>query len=210
MSSANWMNLTVVTQPDMRGFLKNPAFQNAISSVARRALDKVMNQMKELTALPVEEAVAMVSAKSEEYVQSEVETFIEMATKSPAYAGLDQMSWMNLTIVTQPDMRGFLKNPAFQNAISSVAQRTIDAAMKQMKELTALPVEEAVAMVSAKSEEYVQREMETFIKMATKSAAYTGLGSLKMMTPEQIRAYNAFAPQISADLVPEEDETSFH
>ncbi|KAJ7440194.1 hypothetical protein FB451DRAFT_141994 [Mycena latifolia] len=123
---------------------------------------------------------------------------------------MSSANWMNLTVITRPDMRSFLKNPAFQNAISSVAQRAIDEVMNQMKEVMALAVEEAVAMVSAKSEEYVQREMETLIKMATKSAANTGLGRLKMMQLEQRRAFNAFAPHISADLVPEEDETSFH
>ncbi|KAJ7474094.1 hypothetical protein FB451DRAFT_284341 [Mycena latifolia] len=35
MSSANWMNFTVITQPHMSAFLKNPAFQTAISSVAQ-------------------------------------------------------------------------------------------------------------------------------------------------------------------------------
>ncbi|KAJ7474090.1 hypothetical protein FB451DRAFT_1466607 [Mycena latifolia] len=119
---------------------------------------------------------------------------------------MSSANWMNFTVITRPDMSAFLKNPAFQTAISGVAQRAIDEVMNQMREVMALAVEEAVAAVSAKSEEYVQREMETLIKMATKSAAYTGLGRLKMMQLEQRRAFNVFAPHIRADLLPEEDD----
>ncbi|KAJ7734152.1 hypothetical protein DFH07DRAFT_989072 [Mycena maculata] len=115
-------------------------------------------------------------------------------------------NWMNFTVITRPDMRLFLQNPAFQNAISSVAQRAVDEVMNQMREVMALAVEEAVAMVSAKSEEYVQSEIETLVKMATKSAAYSGLAQLRMMELEQRRAFNVFAPYISADTLPESDD----
>jgi hypothetical protein len=47
--------------------------------------------------------------------------------------------------------------------------------------------------------------METLIKMATKSAAYSGLGQLKMMHLEQRRAFNTFAPHISAPSIHEEE-----
>ncbi|KAJ7267090.1 hypothetical protein C8J57DRAFT_1326601, partial [Mycena rebaudengoi] len=111
---------------------------------------------------------------------------------------MSSANWMNFTVITRPDMRSFLSHPAFQNAIRSVAQRAVDEVMTQMKTVMTLAVEEAVAIVSARSEEYVQDEMETLIKMATKSAACSGLGQLKMMQLEQRRAFNTFAPYISA------------
>ncbi|KAJ7660755.1 hypothetical protein DFH06DRAFT_1193218 [Mycena polygramma] len=113
--------------------------------------------------------------------------------------------WMNFTVITRPDMRGFLASPAFRNAVTSVAQRAVDEVMTQMKEVMALAVEEAVAMVSAKSDEYVQNEMEHLIRMATKSAAYSGLAQLTMMSQHQIRAYDDFAPSIGAPSVRGED-----
>ncbi|KAJ7731699.1 hypothetical protein DFH07DRAFT_150888 [Mycena maculata] len=152
----------------------------------------------------------------DEFVQAELDLHEHIAYNSarrcfvaviPDAAFTELMSsanWMNFTVITRPDMSSFLKNPAFQHAISSVAQRAVDEVMNQMKEVMALAVEEAVAMVSAKSEEYVQSEMETLIKMATKSAAYSGLGQLRMMQLEQRRAFNTFAPHISADTIPEE------
>ncbi|KAJ7204012.1 hypothetical protein C8J57DRAFT_1407631 [Mycena rebaudengoi] len=93
----------------------------------------------------------------------------------------------------------------FTNVIRSVAQRAVDEVMAQMKTVMMLAVEEAVSIVSARSEEYVQDEMETLIKMATKSAAYSGLGQLKMMHLEQRRAFNTFAPYISAPTIHEEE-----
>ncbi|KAJ6569155.1 hypothetical protein B0H19DRAFT_691336 [Mycena capillaripes] len=127
-------------------------------------------------------------------------------TPDPAFTELmSSANWMNFTVVTRPDMRLLLRNPAFQNAISSVAQRAVDEVMNQMREVMALAVEEAVTMVSARSEEYVQSEMESLIRMATKSAAYTGLGELKLMELHQRRAWNVFAPLIDADTVPEKD-----
>ncbi|KAJ7267111.1 hypothetical protein C8J57DRAFT_1717551 [Mycena rebaudengoi] len=100
---------------------------------------------------------------------------------------------------------GKCSNPAFQNVIRSVAQRAVDEVMAQMKTVMTLAVEEAVAIISTRSEEYVQDEMETLVKMATKSAAYSGLGQLKMMQLEQRRAFNTFAPYISAPTIHEEE-----
>ncbi|KAJ7267116.1 hypothetical protein C8J57DRAFT_1326638 [Mycena rebaudengoi] len=153
----------------------------------------------------------------DEFVQAELDLNEHIAYNSirrcfvaivPDEAFTELMSsanWMNFTVITRPDMRSFLGNPAFQNAIRSVAQRAVDEVMTQMKTVMMLAVEEAVSIVSARSEEYVQDEMETLIKMATKSAAYSGLGQLKMMQLEQRRAFNTFAPHISAPTIYEEE-----
>ncbi|KAJ7062211.1 hypothetical protein C8F01DRAFT_1082756 [Mycena amicta] len=88
-SSAHWINLTVITQPDMRGFLKNK--EDAIGGVARRAVVEVMNRA-------VEEAMVRVTAEAEaeEYVQMEMDTLIKSASmaKTGAYAGLAQLHVM--------------------------------------------------------------------------------------------------------------------
>ncbi|KAJ7267062.1 hypothetical protein C8J57DRAFT_1326534 [Mycena rebaudengoi] len=153
----------------------------------------------------------------DEFVQAELDLNEHIAYNSirrcfvaivPDEAFTELMSsanWMNFTVITRPDMRSFLSNPAFQSAISSVAQRAVDEVMAQMKTVMTLAVEEAVAIVSARSEEYVQDEMETLVKMATKSAAYSGLGQLQMMQLEQRRAFNTFAPYISAPSLHEEE-----
>ncbi|KAJ7235342.1 hypothetical protein C8J57DRAFT_1572052 [Mycena rebaudengoi] len=93
----------------------------------------------------------------------------------------EHIAYMNFTVVTQPEMRRFLAHPAFQAAISGVARRAVEEVMNQMKVVMAEAVEQAVMHVSAQSEEYVQNEMETLIKKATKTAAYAGLGQLKLM-----------------------------
>lgn len=67
-----------------------------------------------------------------------------------------------------------------------------------MKKAIEEAVEEAVAKVSAQAEEYVDSEMETHTKRATKAAAYSGLAQLTLMSLEQRRAYNIFAPHIAA------------
>jgi len=112
--------------------------------------------------------------------------------------------WMNFTVITRPDMAAFLRNPAFQNAISGVARRAVDEVMAQIREEMMRAVEEAVKKVSQESEQFVESEMEALIKKATKTAAYTGLAQLTVMQPRQKRAYNRFAPYISAAPITEE------
>ncbi|KAF8153647.1 hypothetical protein K438DRAFT_1778078 [Mycena galopus ATCC 62051] len=54
----------------------------------------------------------------------------------------------------------------------------------------------AVAQVKAESEEFVQGEMETVVKQAIKTTAYTGLGQLKMMDLEQRRTFSVHTSQL--------------
>ncbi|KAJ7838084.1 hypothetical protein B0H14DRAFT_3870202 [Mycena olivaceomarginata] len=130
-------------------------------------------------------------------------------TPDPAFAELmSSANWMNFTVITQPDMRSFLKNKAFQDAVSGVARRAVEEVMSQMQEQMMRAVEEAVKRVSEEAEDFVQSEMETLVKKATKTAAYTGLGQLKMMELEQRRAFNIFAPHITAPII-EEPEPDF-
>ncbi|KAJ7145548.1 hypothetical protein C8R44DRAFT_845046 [Mycena epipterygia] len=154
---------------------------------------------------------AMCRCESGEYIEARLdlnEYFIYATTRRcfepviPDAAFTEMMSsagWMNVAVITQPDMRGFLTNPAFQGAIRAVAQRAVEEVMHEMREQMTLAVEKAVTMVSAKSEEYVQWEMETLTKKATmvtaSSAAYSGLGNLTVMSHEQRHAYSAFVPQ---------------
>ncbi|KAJ7088256.1 hypothetical protein C8R44DRAFT_892795 [Mycena epipterygia] len=153
---------------------------------------------------------AMCRRENGEYVQSRLdlnEYFIYATTRRcfepivPDAAFAEMMSsagWMNVAVITQPDMRGFLTTPAFQGAIRGVAQRAVEEVMHEMREQMSLAVEKAVTMVSAKSEEYVQWEMETLTKKATmitaSTAAYSGLGNLTVMSHKQRHAYDTFVP----------------
>ncbi|KAJ7145557.1 hypothetical protein C8R44DRAFT_863431 [Mycena epipterygia] len=127
---------------------------------------------------------------------------------------ISSAGWMNVAVITQPDMRGFLTNPAFQGAIRGAAQRAVEEVMHEMREQISLAVEKAVNMVSAKSEEYVQWEMETLIKKATMTtaaaAAYSGLGNLTVMSHKQRHAYDVFAPQLSLPHFPEFTRSHTH
>ncbi|KAJ7145547.1 hypothetical protein C8R44DRAFT_863420 [Mycena epipterygia] len=157
--------------------------------------------------------LAMCRCENGEFIEARLdlnEYFIYATTRRcfepvvPDAAFTEMMSsagWMNVAVITQPDMRGFLTNPAFQGAIRAVAQRAVEEVMHEMREQMTLAVEKAVTMVSAKSEEYVQWEMETLTKKATmttaSTAAYSGLGNLTVMSHEQRHAYNTFAPHLS-------------
>ncbi|KAJ7145519.1 hypothetical protein C8R44DRAFT_34 [Mycena epipterygia] len=163
--------------------------------------------------------IAMCRCEDGEFVKSTLdlnEYFIYATTRRcfeavvPDTAFTEMMSsagWMNVAVITQPDMRGFLTTPAFQGAIRGVAQRAVEEVMYEMREEMSRAVEKAVSMVSAKSEEYVQWEMETLTKKATMTtsaaAAYSGLGNLTVMSHEQRHAYNIFAPQLSLPHFPE-------
>jgi hypothetical protein len=134
----------------------------------------------------------------------------EPVTADPAFAELmSSANWMNFTVITQPDMRGFLKNKAFQDTISGVARRAVEEAMRQMQEQMMRAVEDAIKRVNEEAEDFVQSEMETLVKKATKTAAYRGLGQLKTMELEQRRAFNVFAPHISAPII-EEPEPDYN
>ncbi|KAJ6453781.1 hypothetical protein C8R45DRAFT_1038859, partial [Mycena sanguinolenta] len=119
---------------------------------------------------------------------------------------MSSANWMNFTVITQPDMRSFLRNPAFQKAISKVARNAVEEVMKQMRSKMMEAVEKSIAEVTEESNEFVQTEMETLVKKATRTAAYTGLGQLKLMQLDQRRAFNVFAPHISAGPIVEEME----
>ncbi|KAF7341732.1 hypothetical protein MSAN_02072000 [Mycena sanguinolenta] len=125
----------------------------------------------------------------------------------PAFAELmSSANWMNFTVITQPDMRNFLRSPAFQSAVGLVARNAVEEVLKQMRTKMMEAIETAIKAVTAESDEFVQSEMETLVKKATKTAAYTGLGQLKLMQLEQRRAFNIFAPHISAAPIVEEVE----
>ncbi|KAJ6494533.1 hypothetical protein C8R45DRAFT_1073022, partial [Mycena sanguinolenta] len=112
--------------------------------------------------------------------------------------------WMNLTVITQPDMRSFFRDPTFQKVISRIAHRAIEEVMSQIKEEMIGAVEQAVIKISAESRRFVDSEMDTLVKKATRTASYTGLRQLTMMGPKQRVAFNHFAPTISAAPIIEE------
>ncbi|KAJ6601922.1 hypothetical protein DFH09DRAFT_1270787 [Mycena vulgaris] len=123
----------------------------------------------------------------------------EAILPDPAFIELmSSAGWMNVSVITQPDMRGLLASPAFQATIRSVAQRAVDEVISEMREEMTKAVQKAVAMVSVRSEEYVHYEMEGLTRRATlvNTAAYSGLGNLTLMSQEQRRAYETFAPYI--------------
>jgi hypothetical protein len=123
----------------------------------------------------------------------------------PAFTELmSSAGWMNVAVITRPDMRGFLTNPAFQASIKKVAQRAVEEVISEMQEEMSRAVEKAVAMVSARSEEYIQYEIQSLTKRATliNAAAYSGLGQLTVMSDEQRLAYNTFAPHINHGVGP--------
>ncbi|KAJ7206896.1 hypothetical protein GGX14DRAFT_396830 [Mycena pura] len=111
---------------------------------------------------------------------------------------MSSAAWMNVAVITQPDMRGFLTNPAFQGSIKSVARRAVEEVISEMREEMSRAVEKAVSQVSMRAEEHVQYEIESLTKRATliNTAAYSGLGGLTVMSHEQRRAYSSFAPVI--------------
>ncbi|KAJ7802640.1 hypothetical protein B0H14DRAFT_3488279 [Mycena olivaceomarginata] len=44
--TSGWLNLTVITQPDMRSLLKHPALRNIIAAIACEAMEELMEQMR--------------------------------------------------------------------------------------------------------------------------------------------------------------------
>ncbi|KAJ7088251.1 hypothetical protein C8R44DRAFT_751829 [Mycena epipterygia] len=131
----------------------------------------------------------------------------EAVDPDPALTELmSSANWMNFALITHPDLRGFLNSPAFQIAVKGVAQRAVDEVMSQMKKEMQEAVEKAVAKVSTEAAEFIESEMDTLTKRATNAAAYSGLGQLTIMSLEQKRAYDRFAPHISAATFPEGTE----
>ncbi|KAK7036206.1 hypothetical protein R3P38DRAFT_2911005 [Favolaschia claudopus] len=122
----------------------------------------------------------------------------------PEFADLmSSGKWMNFTLITQPDMRMFLRNPAFQKVIGNVARRAVEQVMTQIKEEMMRAVEEAVTRVNSESDEFVDSEMQILVKQATKTAAYKGWGELTLMEAEQRRAFRTFATHINANYMEE-------
>ncbi|KAJ7808524.1 hypothetical protein B0H14DRAFT_3761696 [Mycena olivaceomarginata] len=123
----------------------------------------------------------------------------EAILPDPAFTEMmSSAAWMNVAVITQPDMRGFLTNPAFQETIKGVARRAVEEVITEMREEMTRAVERAVTQVSIRAEEHVQYEIQTLTRRATliNTAAYSGLGGLTVMSHEQRRAYNTFAPVI--------------
>ncbi|KAJ6554637.1 hypothetical protein B0H19DRAFT_1235888 [Mycena capillaripes] len=120
---------------------------------------------------------------------------------------MSSAKWMDLTVVARPDMRNFLRDPAFQKAVSRVVRRAVEEVMSEVKEEMIRAVEQAVTMVAAGSHQYVDSEMDALARVANKTTAYTGLGQLTMMGLKQLAAFNEFAPKIGAIPIIEEMNT---
>ncbi|KAJ7840128.1 hypothetical protein B0H13DRAFT_2366392 [Mycena leptocephala] len=132
-------------------------------------------------------------------------------------ASVDQM---NFSVITRPDIAGFLNSPAFQNAVSGVARNALGDVMTRIREemmsviavavakAVETAVEAAVTTVSNESEQYVESEMAALSMKATGTAAYSGLAQLTVMQARQKRAYNRFAPHIGAAPITEDAEDS--
>ncbi|KAF7378122.1 hypothetical protein MSAN_00236500 [Mycena sanguinolenta] len=118
--------------------------------------------------------------------------------------------WMNLTIITQPDMRTFLGHPRFQKVVSGVAHRAVGEAMVEMQyvmqqmaqQMVQQMVGEAMAMVRRRSTLHIEREMNQLVKTAAvHTAAYSNVDGFRLMQAGAIPPYNAFAAQIKAPLL---------
>ncbi|KAJ7801497.1 hypothetical protein B0H14DRAFT_2615172 [Mycena olivaceomarginata] len=105
-------------------------------------------------------------------------------------------SWMNFTIVSQANMSMFLRNPAFQNAVSSVARRAVEVSNLQTFAVVQQMVKK-LETINKNSEEYIASQMAAFVRSAAESAAaFAAMGQLTMMMGEQRTAYDTFHSSI--------------
>ncbi|KAJ6480341.1 hypothetical protein C8R45DRAFT_351733 [Mycena sanguinolenta] len=119
--------------------------------------------------------------------------------------------WMNVTIITQPDMSTFLGHPRFRKVVSGVAQRSVDEAMSNMQhvmqqmaqQMVQHMVAEAMTMVRSRSTLHIEQEMDQLVRTAAAqaAAAYSNVNGFRIMQPEAIQPYNTFAAQINARLL---------
>ncbi|KAJ6548445.1 hypothetical protein B0H19DRAFT_1074306 [Mycena capillaripes] len=91
--------------------------------------------------------------------------------------------WLNLTVVTQPDMRSLIKHPALRNIIAAIAREAMDEVMIEMRQ----------AM-----ERKVWEKMDVHLNPLAKNTAAYSLNQLTAMDEPQMDAYNGFAPKIGA------------
>ncbi|KAJ6548446.1 hypothetical protein B0H19DRAFT_1265282 [Mycena capillaripes] len=89
--------------------------------------------------------------------------------------------WLNLTVVTQPDMRSLIKHPALRNIIAVIAREAMDEVMIEMRQ----------AM-----ERKVWEKMDVHLNPLAKNTAAYSLSQLTAMDELQIDAYSGFAPKI--------------
>jgi hypothetical protein len=93
-------------------------------------------------------------------------------------------SWMNFTVVSQVNMSMFLQNPGFQNAVSSIARRTVEVSNLQTLAVVQQMVQK-LETINKTSEEYISHQMAAFVKSAVESsAAFAATGQLTMMMGE--------------------------
>ncbi|KAJ6556415.1 hypothetical protein B0H19DRAFT_1071514 [Mycena capillaripes] len=94
ISAASWMNFTLVSQANMSMFLQNPAFQKAVSSVARRAVE-VSNMQTYAVVQQMVKKLETINANSEVYIARQMAAFVKSAAESAAaYAALTQLTMM--------------------------------------------------------------------------------------------------------------------
>ncbi|KAJ7206313.1 hypothetical protein GGX14DRAFT_568286 [Mycena pura] len=98
MATPNWMNFTVVAQPDMGSFLGHPRFRKAVSGVAHRAVDEVMSNMQyvmqhmaqHMVQQMVDEAMDIVRTRSEQRIERDLDKLVQTAASNVAYSSINQ------------------------------------------------------------------------------------------------------------------------
>ncbi|KAJ7266360.1 hypothetical protein B0H12DRAFT_158644 [Mycena haematopus] len=102
MASPNWMNFTIITQPDMSSFLGHPRFRKAVSGVAHRAVDEAMSNMQyvmqrmaqQMVQQMVDEAMEMVRLRSDLRIEREMDQLVKTAAVNAAYSGINRFTIM--------------------------------------------------------------------------------------------------------------------
>jgi hypothetical protein len=94
ISAASWMNLTVISEANMRMFLQHPSFQKAVSSVVRRAVE-VSNLQTLAVVQQMVQKLETINKSSEEYISHQMRAFVKSAVaSSAAYATMSQLTTM--------------------------------------------------------------------------------------------------------------------
>ncbi|KAJ7930977.1 hypothetical protein B0H13DRAFT_1858211 [Mycena leptocephala] len=113
--------------------------------------------------------------------------------------------WLNLTVVTQPDMSKLINHPVFRNIISSIAHSAMQVVAQMVQSALQQSMEQAQVTIN-------QQMTERLSPLARPMPAYS-LSQLTMMDQSHIDAYNPFAHQIGAPIIssaPPEDEPVQH
>lgn len=122
--------------------------------------------------------------------------------EDPAFSRfMSEGNWMNLTIVTKPDMSSFLEDAAFRNAVSGVARRAVENVMLDTQFMMETIVKKSLEAIREQAEFHIEKEMQRLITAAAIDAAYSNIARLTMMGIDEKQAYNLFASRINAPLV---------